>query len=64
MQDAYTLHAHEDGIVDKVLYGVESLVAAHAAHIQVLVEVLAVVVYGLLGEVRDVVATQALHKFV
>ena len=64
MEDAHALHTHEDGIVDEVLHGIERFVATHASHVEVLVEVLAVTVDGLLGEVGYVVAAQVLHTFV
>ena len=39
MQDAHTGHAEQDGIVDIVGDGLQGLLATHAAHIDVLLEV-------------------------
>ena len=47
MEDAHTAHTHQNGIVDEIGHGVEGFVAAHAAHINVLVELLPSVVYRL-----------------
>ena len=40
MKDAHAAHAYQDGIVDEMHHSVNSLVASHATHVQVLMEVL------------------------
>ena len=40
VEDAHPRHAHQDGVVDEVHHGIYGLVAAHASHVDVLVEVL------------------------
>ena len=47
VEDAHARHAYEDGIVDEILHGGQSLVATHTAHVYVLMEVGTTVVDGL-----------------
>ena len=52
VQDSHARHAYEDGIVDEIGDGVDSLIASHAAHVEVLTEVQLAVVYHLAGVLR------------
>lgn len=52
VEDAHTRHAHENGIVDEVGDGIDSLIAAHAAHVQILAEIQLARVYRLARLVR------------
>ena len=49
MEDAYSRHADEGGIVDEIHHGIEGFVASHAAHVEVLLEVELLLVDSLAG---------------
>ena len=63
MQDAYTTESYQDGIVNEVHHGVDSLVTTHTSYVDVLVEVLLAVFHrgtchmtGLNGQMGVLVA--------
>ena len=60
MKDAYAAHTHEDGVVNEIGDGIQGFVATHAAHIEVLPEVLAVGVDGLACLAADAIGVEAL----
>ena len=60
MKDANPWHTHQDGIVDEVLHGIESLVATHTSDVEILMEVCLVGINGLAGLLADAVGSQVL----
>lgn len=58
VEDTDTLHAHEHSIIDEVAYGLQRLVTTHTPHVEVWMEVLAMIVNGALCHLRHVVSLQ------
>ena len=62
MKNANARHAYEDGIIEEILYGSQCLVAPHAPHVEVLVEVAPVAVHGVHGHFRHLGLLQAVGE--
>lgn len=60
MQNSYSWHTHQDGIINEILHGIQSLITTHASHVQILMEVGLVGIDGLSCFLADAVRSQVL----
>ena len=60
MKNADSWHTHQDGIINEILHGIQSLITTHASYVQILMEVGLVGIDGLAGLLADAVRSQVL----
>ena len=60
MKNSDSWHTHQDGIVNEILHGIQSLITTHTSYVQILMEVGLVGIDGLAGLLADAVGSQVL----